>query len=133
MEKCAKEPEILCRCLAIRTIICGMVMQGQKWQKQGNLHLIPWMIRMIWVWIEWFEWLLIYSCELFYFMFLPALKVLSYARKSCSLSNICSSLFNFIGNLFELADLFFLCGSKVRALRVFSMSGFCRSVTYVFM
>ena len=61
-----------------------------------------------------------YSCEfgtcstveLFYFKFLPALKVLSCARKSCSLSNICSFLFNFMGNLFELADLFFCVDQK---------------------
>lgn len=79
-----------------------------------GLNLLNFMNWMIW------SFLLMYSCEfgtcstveLFYFKFLPALKVLSYARKSCSLSNICSFLFNFIGNLFELADLFFCVDQK---------------------
>ena len=44
----------------------------------------------------------------FFFKFLLPPKVLSYARKSCSLKNPDSSLLSFIVNLFELAELFFV-------------------------
>ena len=40
-EKCAEESKTLCRCLARRCVFCGLVEQGQKWQKQGALLLVP--------------------------------------------------------------------------------------------
>lgn len=41
-------------------------------------------------------------------IFLLALEVLSYARKSCSLNNACIPLKYFISNPFELAKVFFV-------------------------
>lgn len=58
----------------------------------------------------------IFCCNIFkvwgnvipFFKFLPGPEGLSYARKSCYLKSTFSYLLNFIGNIFELAVLFFV-------------------------
>ena len=50
--KWAEKPKKLCGCLINGSVFSGVVEQGQKWEKQGTLHCVPW---MIWMWIKWFD------------------------------------------------------------------------------
>ena len=123
-EKCAEEPKILCGCLARGSVFCRMVYEGQKWQRQGTLHLVPWMSWISWLWTEWFDnswcWLclisiffglrflspfywyfVVSSCNFFFLLF----QILKFLSRFCW--NLFASIFllNFIGNIFPLVEL----------------------------